>query len=216
VQIYRRGDIGEDAAAELARALPARGIEAIDRKLEPGSDEASLRQALSDARPGDALVLWLRPSDLQRLPEQPPAQAEVFLSGIMGGLERAPLAAAWRSVASMAYPFDLPDGRRIRMDYPLGWMRLKQIPVVDERTQADTYLACLVTAEAVSMIGEDLVRDHLIETLELHAGTGLLNGYYPRIGLAPGERFASKGGFLVRFEGAEGARLAAEGDWSVP
>ena len=102
------------------------------------------------------------------------------------------------------------------MDYPLGWMRLKRIPVVDERTQTDTYLACLVTAETISMIGEDLVRDYLLETLEMHLGTNLVNGYYPRLGLAAGQRFASKGGFLVRFSGDEGLRVVADGDWTVP
>jgi hypothetical protein len=102
------------------------------------------------------------------------------------------------------------------MAYPLGWMQFKQIPVVDERTQSDTYLACLATAETVSMMGEDLVRDHLVETLEMHLGTRLLNGYYPRVGLAAGQRFASKGGFLVRFAGPDGTRLVADGDWSSP
>jgi hypothetical protein len=102
------------------------------------------------------------------------------------------------------------------MTYPLGWMQFKQIPVVDERTQSDTYLACLATAETVSMMGEDLVRDHLVETLEMHLGTRLLNGYYPRFGLAAGQRFASKGGFLVRFADPDGTRLVADGDWSSP
>jgi len=77
-------------------------------------------------------------------------------------------------------------------------------------------LACLIAAETVSMIGEDLVRDHLLETLEMHLGTDLMNGYYPRLGLAAGQRFASKGGFLVRFADEEGALLIADGDWSVP
>src|SRR6266576_3530651 len=74
------------------------------------------------------------------------------------------------------------------------------------------YLACLATAETVSMMGEDLVRDHLVETLEMHLGTRLLNGYYPRVGLAAGQRSASKGGFLVRFAGPDGTRLVADGD----
>ena len=116
----------------------------------------------------------------------------------------------------MTYPFDLPDQRRARLDYPLGWMRFKQIPVVDERTQTDTYLTCLVVAETISLMHEDLVRDRLVETLEMHLGTHLVNGYYPRLGLAPGQRFASKGSFLVRFADPEGARLVADGDWSVP
>ncbi len=61
-------------------------------------------------------------------------------SGIMGGLELAPLTAGWRALARMTYPFAIPDRRRIFMDYPLGWMRFKQIPLVDERTQTDTYV----------------------------------------------------------------------------
>ena len=102
------------------------------------------------------------------------------------------------------------------MDYPLGWMRFEHIPVVDELTQTDTYLACVITAEVARIIGEDLVRDHLLETLEMHLSTRLVDGYYPRLGLATGQRFASKGGFLVRFANAEGTRLIADGDWTVP
>ena len=215
VQVYRREDIGARAAAELRRALPAFALEAVDRVLEPGADATRMREA-SDTGSGDELVLWLRPDDLELLPAQPPAAAEVFVSGVMGGLERAPLAAPWREVARMTYPFDLPDRRRARLNYPLGWMRFKQIPVVDERTQTDTYLTCLVVAETISLMREDLVRDHLVETLEMHLGTNLVNGYYPRLGLAPGQRFASKGSFLVRFADPDGVRLVADGDWSVP
>jgi hypothetical protein len=216
VQVYRRGDIGEHAAAELRVGLASRAGQALDRVLDPDADPAQVQQALSDGRPDDVLVLWLRPDDIGSLPPQPPAAAAVFVSGIMGGLDRAPLTAAWRGVARITYPFELPDGRRVFMDYPLGWMRFKQIPVVDERTQTDTYLACAITAETVNAMGEDLVRDHLLETLEMHLGTRLVNGYYPRLGLAAGQRFASKGGFLVRFADPEGARLVADGDWSVP
>jgi hypothetical protein len=215
-QVYRRGDIGEDAAAQLRRALPSFASESIDCELGPNADATAVRAALADAGFADVVVLWLRPRDIGSLPLQPPAASAVFVSGIMGGLERTPLSAAWRRVALVTYPFDLPDRRRTRMDYPLGWMRLKRIPVVDERTQTDTYLACLVTAETISMIGEDLVRDYLLETLEMHLGTNLVNGYYPRLGLAAGQRFASKGGFLVRFSGDEALRVVAEGDWTVP
>jgi len=34
--------------------------------------------------------------------------------------------------------------------------------------------------------------------------------------LAPGQRFASKGGYLVRFTGPPGTTIAAASDWMVP
>jgi hypothetical protein len=34
--------------------------------------------------------------------------------------------------------------------------------------------------------------------------------------LAPGQRFASKGGYLVRFTGPSGIQIAPTSDWVVP
>ena len=220
VQVYRNGDIGEQAARALRDALPSAGIEVVERALQADADPAHLpdvlTKALADTRPDDVLVLWMRPAEIESLPAQVPRVQAVFVSGIMGGLEFAPLAAPWRQVATMTYPFDLPDRRGAQMDYPLGWMRFKQVPVVDERTQTDTFLACLIASETVTMIGEDLIRDHLLEMLEMHVGTRVVNGYYPRLGLAAGQRFGSKGGFLVRFADAQGVRVVADGDWTAP
>ena len=36
------------------------------------------------------------------------------------------------------------------MNYPLGWFHLRQIPVVAERVQVNTYVACSILAEAVA------------------------------------------------------------------
>jgi cytochrome c553 len=217
VQIFRRGDIGEAAAAELRRAWTPPGAGAADRALDAGTDPTRLRALLADAAPGDVLVLWLRPADLKALPPQPPAAAAaVFLSGIMGNLEHAPLPAAWRPLSRMTYPFELPDRRHAAMDYPLGWMHFTHIPVIDERTQADTFIACIIVSETVKMMAADLFRDHLVESLETHLGTRVVNGEYPRLSLDVGQRFASKGGYLVRLGDTEKVPLIPDSDWSVP
>jgi hypothetical protein len=216
VQVYRQGDAGEAGARALA-ASAGEGVEVSARPLPPAPGDAreTLRAALRDAAPDDALVLWLRPADLKALPAVPPARA-VFVSGLLAGLERAPLPAAWRALARLTYPFDLPDQRRVRMNFPLGWFTVRHIPVVDERVQTDTYLACVILSETVGHMLDSFVRDYLVERLEMTLSHRLVNGYYPRLGLAPGQRFASKGGYLVRLAGAEGARVVADGEWVVP
>ncbi len=167
-------------------------------------------------RADDALVLWLRAADVSALEKVRPRTSNVYLSGLMGGLETMPLPAAWRPVSLLAYGFDLPVKRRVRLDYPLGWFRIRQIEVVSLQVQADTYLACGLLAETLKHMVDAFVRDYLVERTESMLEHRVITGYYPRLTLAPGQRFASKGGYLVHFAEPAGTRIVADGDWIVP
>lgn len=215
VQVYRANDIGTAAAASLRKSVAARSGASIDRVLE-GPSAPALARALSDIGPDDRVVLWLRPDDLAALPKAVPANGGVYVSGLLGGLENAPLSAAWRAVTKVTYPLDLPEARRVRMAFPLGWFKVQHLPVVAERVQASTYLACQVLAETIGHVLDAFVRDYVLERLEMVAGKRLATGYYPRLSLGPGQRYASKGGYLVHFADPEGTRLAADTPWLVP
>ena len=138
------------------------------------------------------------------------------MSGLMGGLEHAPLPQSWRSRTRLAYPFDLPERRRVRADFALGWFRIRQIDVVAEQVQADTYLACGLVSETLSHMADTFVRDYLVERVEDMLERRIVTGYYPRLALATGQRFASKGGYIVRLPEAKGARLIVDRDWFIP
>jgi hypothetical protein len=209
VQVYRRGDIGEAAA----HALRGGSDDWVDLPLEATRRSGDLRNALDAVRADDTVVLWLRGDDLRELPPQPPKGA-VFASGVMAGLEDAPLPASWRAATRFAYPVDLPNRRAVRLAYELTWFKTQHIPVVAERVQVDTFVACQVLSEAVGHSFGDLVPDYLIEQIENMISLKLIDGFYPRLGLAPGQRFASKGGYLVRLT-APGT-VVADTDWSVP
>jgi len=216
VQVYRADDIGAAAATMLAGESQRSGLEIVARVLRAGEAGSGLSSALKDIGPGDDLVLWLRPKDLAALGNHPVKADGVWMSGLMGALEHAPLPSAWRSGTHMAYPFDLPDKRRIRVDYPLGWFRIRKVPVLDLQVQADTYLACGLLSETLNHMVDTFVRDYLIERIESMLEHRIITGYYPRLTLAPGQRFASKGGYMVHFAEPTGAKLMAEGDWTVP
>ncbi|MBB2930215.1 c-type cytochrome [Paraburkholderia silvatlantica] len=212
-QVYRAGDNGERGAQALATALKAHGIAVSEHALAPGESVAHAMQGIP--RP-DVLVLWLRPPDVAALARIPPATHTVFMSGLMGGLDSIPLPANWRDVTRLAYPFDLPEGRRVRVDYAFGWFSIRQIPMVAPQVQADTYLACGLLAETLSHMVDAFVRDYLVERIQDMLERRILTGYYPRLTLAPGQTFASKGGYIVRFAGPDHIKLVADGDWIVP
>jgi len=215
VQVFRADDIGAAGAVRLRREL-ADDFDGIDLGLRREDGPRELAHAIAQARHGDTLVLWLRARDLAALPAPPAGLAAAYVSGLMGSLEDAPLPPAWREVALLTYPCALPDERSLRLSYPLGWFHLRQVPVVAERVQVDTYIACSVLLETLASMLDEFVPDFLVERVEMMMDSRIVNGYYTRLGLAQGQRFASKGGYLVRFSGPAGQRVVADGEWIVP
>lgn len=225
-QVYRAGDSGEAAALALAAQLAGRGVTVQRTVLPAGARGQAVAAALrrpalhrgarrQEERGGQALVLWLRPDDLAALGKVPARAGAVYLSGLMGGLERSPLPAGWRERAVMTYPFDLPAKRIVRLDYAFGFFRFQHVQLVDERVQTDTFLACSVLAEILKHMS-DFSRPYLVEKLQAMLGHRIITGYYPRLALASEQRFASKGGYLVRLRDPAGAAVVAQGDWIVP
>jgi hypothetical protein len=216
VQVFRATDVGEHAAKALRAANPRPDVEIVNRTLKAADPSRELDEVMRSLGAGDALVLWLRPRDLQSLPAEPAKTPNVWISGEMGGLEQAPLPSSWRQSARMAYPVDLPTQRVVRIDYALSWFRIREIPLVAEQVQADTYLACGLLSETLNHMVNAFVRDYLIERIEMGLDHRVLTGYYPRLSLAPGQRFASKGGYVVRFTEPQGTRIAATTRWLTP
>jgi len=215
LQVYRLGDDGEAAALALDAALKPLGIAVRNQPLTPGGK--SVGQAVRQAQQSDVLVLWLRPADLAGLGDTAGAPASVYVSGLMGGLEHAPLPPAWRDRARMTYPYELPEKRELRVRYALTWFSIPHIPVVDEPLQVNTYIACGLLAETLSHMADNLVQPFMVEMLQTSAERRLLNtGYYPRLVLALNQHFASKGGYIVHFARPGGAKLVADSDWIIP
>lgn len=216
IQVFRQDDIGAEAAAALRTNLALSALKTEDVMLPGKGSPGELERTLARENKDDAVILWLRPEDLKTLPDETAGHPVVFVSGLMGGLEDAPFPASWRKDIRMSYPFDLPEQRKIRMNFPSIWFKVHHIPVVDERVQSDTYLACGILAETLTGMLDSFVRDYLVERMELMLSYRVLSGYYPRLGLAPGQRFASKGGYMARFAGKDGNQLVAGSDWIVP
>ena len=216
-QIYRRGDSGEPAAEALGAALRSHGITVHDHALAPGAAGAGLGPALHAAAKAQVLVLWLRAGDLAAL-GAPPAAAQVYMSGLMGGLEDAPIPGSWRDRTFLALPFDVPDRRGARLDYPLGWFHFRHIPVIAKQVQVDTFLACSLVSQVLrDQMADTYVRAYLIEQLQGMLEHHLITGYYPHLALSYQERFASRGGYIAHFTSTgTGPRLVADGDWTVP
>jgi hypothetical protein len=214
VAIYRDGDVGESAARRLQSVLQARGVTLQLRSIGAEASPSSIRSLLAKIPEQATLALWLRPKDLAELGSTP--KRAVYVSGIMGDYENAPVPAEWRGVTKLLYNIDLPEERRVRLDYAHGWFRVRRIPEVAFRQQADTMLACGILSETVKHLIDAFIPDYLVERIEDTLEHRLLTGYYARLSLGPRQRYAVIGGYFARFTDPTGSHVVRIGDWIYP
>jgi hypothetical protein len=214
VQVVRSSDrAAMEAAAALARLLDAARVPHELVQLKEPLPSAGQLPAASKA---DSLfVLWLRSGDLQRFAAAAPPPAQVFVSATLAGQDAVPLPPDWKARALMAYPFELPALRADRTRRLHEWLRSKGLGKDSERIRSDALLACTALRSGMQDAQGRLGADYLVEKLEANIERWGITGLYPRLALGPGQRFASKTGYLVRFTQDSG-QLAAAGERLAP
>ena len=220
VQIYRDHALGRLPAQALRAALQGKGEKTIiDYPLAAASRmPAESLTKLAGKESPSVLVVWLDSAELEALEwaDSPPAGlSAIYVSASLSPMRPPNLPENWRSKLHMVYPFELPVTREQRLTRLNAWLRARNIPLGDERTQANAFFAATITGDAVSHLGENFSRDYFIERIEQMTQTSLSPSFYPRLSLGPGQRFASKGGYVVRFPDGAGGAPVALSDWLI-
>jgi cytochrome c len=216
VQVYREVDEGQIPAGALRQALPAAQIE--ERTIPPGEalTPAFWRRLVRETRPA-FLVLWLGPEDAATL--GPAADALVAVPRIVlsSSLVGEPdLPEGLRQKFWLTWPYALPGHEEPLIYRVRAWMRARRVERVHERLQLNAWFAMAVADHALTRLVERFSRDFFVESVEEETENVLNPGVFPALSLGPGQRFASKGSYLVRLaDGAPGGVEAVSG-WIVP
>jgi len=218
-QVYRDDETGRTAAAAFREALARSGVPELRNVLLPATGDLPTR-LLEEARGGERpvnFVLWLPESDLRRLGERPwsaPPPGRIYLSSTLAGTAAAASLGARKGEVYVVHPFALPKGGgeqdRIRI-----WLRSRKIPPGDERLQANAFFAAAIAVEALGELLDFFSRDYFLEKVEHMVETTVTPSAYPRLSLGPGQRFASKGSYILRYV-PNGGGFIPVGGWIVP
>lgn len=228
VQVFNRHDNSGREAAKLMRDNFAKaGIQTdlVDWSFTGTPDIGSLRKILLD-KPSQSVVLWLNGEDVQQLGGlnfSAYAPQQIILSASMLGRNIASesnlLGQAMQSSVvniRIVYPYELPGKSAQLLLRTKLWLRARKMAVIAETVQANTYLAALITGDAVSHMLDQFYRDYFIERVEHMVARSVVTSVYPRLSLGPGQRFASKGAYLVRYSAQPGTPVEAVTEWIVP
>jgi hypothetical protein len=163
------------------------------------------------------LVLWLDKKDFGSLSNYQgiPSGITAFYgsSGLLDE-ELPKFSGDAREKLFLIYSAELPAMREPRLMRVKTWLKSKHLPFENERLQANTFLSIQILGEIIAHLLDNFSSAYIIERTE-----GMLSGFspgsiYPRLGLGNGQRFASKGGYIVQVS-PEG-RLSPASGWIVP
>lgn len=212
---------GERGAAALARQAQALGI-ATQQLSYSAATAAGISAAIAGLGPEDALVLWLPRDDLNALSRSVtlPARTTVIASGWLGDATHLDLSPEWHQRITLVYDLDPPARLEQRMNFNLRpWVSANGIAPAREMVLGNALTSCLLLAEGISAQKGALTRDKLIEQIENYP-TAMGNAPAPQVfhefSLGPGQRFSSKGAYIVRFKGDGGNHLEPVSDWITP
>ncbi len=221
VQVYRAGDPrSESAAAALRSRLSGQGGRITDIVL--GTPEAvadDFWPSVLARAEGGAAVLWVDAEDLGgALAAEVGLRPErVYLSSTLYGIEPGRIAPEALGRIYVVHAREMPAGMRVLLARSTGWLKANGIyaPGAPE-VQSNAFFALKIAGEAVQAMRQFYVRDYLLERIEHMMDNALYTSVFPRLTLAPGQRFVSKGAYIAQFAAQEGGNLTAVTPWRIP
>ena len=178
---------------DCARPLPLEHLDSV-------SGEAS------------AIVLWLDSEQLETLPDSMAARSMYVSSTLTDA--KPPAALEGIRETFLAHPYWLPGKVDPAMRRFEAWARIRNVEVTEPRLQAEAYFACIVTKDAVKHMRRYFIREFALDMLDHAESLGAYLPYYERPSFGPGQRFISKGGYVLPVVNGEIDTQGAE--WILP
>ncbi len=216
IQIRDSSDIAEVAAATLQQALAGQEMfKLTDIVLEADQvADADFWAGLVQQYGKAVWVLWLDEKKLQGLGQFPTAgqimPTAIYLSASLQqdstALQQHPLHTRF----TLLTPYRAADNDKYTFRFRT-WAHLRKIPISDLHLQSSSFLTASLVGETLMHLRGNLSREYFLERIE-HILDNMINpSLYPRISLAPGQRYAAKGCYVW-----EMAKDFETAQWIVP
>ncbi|HEY5602464.1 MAG TPA: ABC transporter substrate-binding protein [Gammaproteobacteria bacterium] len=225
LQLYRRNAKGQAAAASLSQqSVNNRKINVIDLALDnnPALDNASLREKVREKishYKADAVVLWLDTADMKNISDELGSNAQIQFIFVSSTYTRSPenllppTALAKTYLLSRFVPENNLDAHLRRFT---TWAKPRDIDLADERVAANAYFAAMIVTSATRSLRAYLTRDYLIERIEHMLERAVFHSVFPEFTLGPGQRFASKGSYIIGPLKPADTKSTPPAQWIIP
>jgi hypothetical protein len=96
-----------------------------------------------------------------------------------------------------------------------NWLKVKGIPVSNLKIQTNSYFIGWFLSTALMMMESDYYRDFFLDGIDMMNDEVYAIANYPRLSFGQGQRYASKGCYVVRLGKGEQPALEPLSEWVI-
>jgi len=220
VQIYRKSDQGEALAQGFTDTWGKLGNSSMTKIVLPSLKKTgkAFWRNLALKYPNSVLLVWLDPSDLagmDALASTGKKHPTVFVSATMLAGALTSLPDSVRDFTLITYPNRLPDEDQYPKSLVSSWHAYKNLPVINLKISSNTFLITSLLSKVLIEMAGDMYRDYFMDIWD--GGKNETNGsaIYPVLSFGPGQRYASKGCYVVSLASGQNLKVVRQSEWII-
>ena len=227
IQVFRKNSAGSAAAKGFEETWINITGKAVENHMLSHTGPLTIKYLRGLAASNDraVIMLWIDPSDLASLAALAGMYGKpnrIFLSYGLLKKDIYAIPENIRKLVYITYPYRLPD------DFLKYEPQIKrQLPGQVQKDAAPEAQARMITLystvpTAIFMMKGYFVRDRFLEVLDMMLPMKTMNDIapdtplYPRISFGPGQRYVSKGCYIVQLSAGPVPKIINVSDWVIP
>lgn len=220
VQVFRDNDEGSALARGFAETWKKLGNASLTNRTVAATEKTGgdFWKDLSAAYPNAVMLIWLDPPDLagiESLADSAKKPSTLFVSSTMLAGALTSLPDKIRDFTFITYPTRLPDDGEYPRSIVTLWLKFKKIPLANMTISSKTYFLTRMLSTALGVMGGDLYRDYFLDILDDGKDQTNSSVTYPKLSFGPGQRYASKGCYVVTLTKGANAKVVRQSDWVI-
>jgi hypothetical protein len=220
VQVYRGDRTGRVLVSGFRDARRTMGLPpAVEVELAADAAvDAAFWRKLAAANPGAVLVAWLGAGDvpsLEALSAVEPQPPMVLMSSTLLGDAAVSLPEPVRSFTFLTKPDSFPEDEVRSRLATESWLKAKKLPITNFDIQARMYFLGWTLAPMVKMMRDDFYRDYFFDIVDMMRDQFYSIAVFPRLSFGPGQRYASKGCYVVQLTAGPEPTLEKRSGWVI-
>ena len=115
-----------------------------------------------------------------------------------------------------SYPYVTPSSEPRATIRSSAWGKSRKIDTTEKAVFTNTFTAIKTLMNAIKHTRSHFNRAYIIELIEHKLDKAVLTGMYPKLTIGPNQRYASRGGYIMKVPDDESSALQPVSEWLLP